>query len=125
MSGRAKQKPPRNAKRIPPYGDDAAWRRLGIDKGAALAAVDDWLWHGNGFSFWTVGDTPLYLSQDGRTAYGQKFLYRLDHRDTIPSWDYTTTADDSDLITKTYALAIVRPLGDYAPALAERLGLPA
>lgn len=116
MSGRAPQRPPSDAIRIRP-GDRTA-----------EAEVLDWL-DLNGFPFFVVGDTDLRLDRDGRTIYGTRFLVKRDEHGyarltTAPRcWDYQVTADGTDLRRRTFAYPIVRPLTQYAPELAQRLGL--
>ncbi|WP_152353303.1 hypothetical protein [Brachybacterium subflavum] len=112
----APQRPPRDAIRI---------RVTPSNSDALLVWVD-----ANGFPYFMPEDPELYLSRDGRVLYGEKFLVR--RTPGGPRWtgqtrparlDYAVNREGTDLIRKPFAYPIVRPLEDYAPELAQRLGL--
>ena len=67
MSGRAPQKPPKDALRIR------------VESSAEEQQIFEWLSVANGFPFHipVLDETELYLSRDGRTVYGEKFLVRV------------------------------------------------
>lgn len=116
MSGRAPQKPPKDALEIR------------IESREEGEQVWEWIETGNGFPFYIpeFGAVGLYLSRDGRTLYGERFkirLGRIDDSPPIPSWDYQVTPDGTELSRKRFAYPIVRSLWDYAPEVAERIGL--
>ena len=122
MSGRAPQKPPKDALNIR------------VESREEEKQIFQWMSVGNGFPFYIpeFGEADLYLSRDGRTVYGEKFLVRIpspwnrpqtgrvigNFRDT-----YALTPEGTDLVRKRFAYPIVRSLWNYAPAVAQRLGL--
>lgn len=115
MSGRAPQKPPKNALKI---------RTESREEEQQIA---EWM-NANGFPFHipelAAGD--LFLSRDGRTLYGERFKIRVGRENDsppIPSWDYQVTPDGTELARKRFAYPIVRSLWDYAPGVAARIGL--
>ena len=113
MSGRAPQKPPKNA------------RRIRLDSRDTGQRIDEWM-NANGFPFYIPEDAELYLSRDGRTLYGEKFLVRKGRPyrwSRVPWWDYTLMRDEPELVRKTFAYPIVRPLEQYAPDIAARIGI--
>ena len=117
MSGRAPQKPPKDALRIR------------VESSAEEQQIFEWLSVANGFPFHipVLDETELYLSRDGRTVYGEKFLIRIGREDAhtpIPAWDYQVNAAGDELVRKRFAYPIVRSLWDYAPGVASRIGLP-
>ncbi len=116
MSGRAPQKPPKNALKIRVESDDEEQQ------------IFQWMTVGNGFPFHVpelaAGD--LFFSRDGRTLYGERFRIRIGREAAsppIPSWDYQVSPAGDELSRKWFAYPIVRPLHHYAPELAQRLGL--
>ena len=116
MSGRAPQKPPKDALRIR------------VESSAEEQQIFEWLSVANGFPFHipVLDETELYLSRDGRTVYGEKFLIRIGREDAhtpIPAWDYQVNAAGDELVRKRFAYPIVRSLWDYAPGVATRIGL--
>lgn len=116
MSGRAPQKPPKDALRIR------------VESSAEEQQIFEWLSVANGFPFHipVLDETELYLSRDGRTVYGEKFLIRVGREDAhtpIPAWDYQVNAAGDELVRKRFAYPIVRSLWDYAPGVAARIGL--
>lgn len=116
MSGRAPQKPPKDALRI-----------LAKEPGEEHQ-VFRWLSVANGFPYHIppLDEAGLFLSRDGRTVYGEKFLVRVGRESHYPaaSWDYQVTPDGTELARKRFAYPIVRSLRDYAPGVAARIGLP-
>ena len=117
MSGRAPQKPPKDALRIR------------VESSAEEQQIFEWLSVANGFPFHipVLDETELYLSRDGRTVYGEKFLVRVSREAAsppIPAWDYQVNAAGDELVRKRFAYPIVRSLWDYAPDVASRIGLP-
>lgn len=116
MSGRAPQKPPKNALKIR------------IESDAEQQQIFEWMTLGNGFPFHVPepGAGDLFLSRDGRTLYGEKFLVRVgrekDHA-RIRRWDYQLNAAGDEMVRKRFAYPIVRSLWDYAPGVAARIGL--
>ena len=117
MSGRAPQKPPKDALKIRTVSP------------AEDEQIFQWMTVGNGFPFHipVLGEGDLFLSRDGRTLYGERFKIRIGRENAtppIPSWDYQVTPAGDDLARKRFAYPIVRPLHHYAPELAQRLGLP-
>lgn len=116
MSGRAPQKPPKDALRI-----------RAADPGEEQQ-IFEWLSVANGFPFHipVLDETELYLSRDGRTVYGEKFLVRVgreSRHSRVLSWDYQVDAAGDDFARKRFAYPIVRSLWDYAPGVAARIGL--
>lgn len=116
MSGRAPQKPPKDALKI---------RTVFAEE---EQQIFEWLSVANGFPFHIppLDETELYLSRDGRTVYGEKFLVRVgceSRHSRVPSWDYQVNAAGDDLVRKRFAYPIVRSLWDYAPTVARRIGL--
>lgn len=117
MSGRAPQKPPKNALKIR------------VESSAEEQQIFEWMTVGNGFPFHVPAqdEGDLFLSRDGRTLYGERFKIRIGREgDTppIPSWDYQVTPAGDELTRKRFAYPIVRSLWDYAPGVATRIGLP-
>lgn len=117
MSGRAPQKPPKDALRIR------------VESSAEEQQIFEWLSVANGFPFHipVLDETELYLSRDGRTVYGEKFLVRVGREAAsppIPAWGYQVNAAGDELVRKRFAYPIVRSLWDYAPDVASRIGLP-
>ena len=121
MSGRAPQKPPKNALKI---------RVKSREEDRQIA---DWI-NANGFPFHIppLDEAGLYLSRDGRTVYGEKFLVRIPSPWNRPQTGrvighfrdtYALTLEGTDLVRKRFAYPIVRSLWDYAPDVAQRLGL--
>lgn len=116
MSGRAPQKPLKDALRI-----------------RAESSVEDqqifeWMTTGNGFPFHVpvLDEGDLWISRDGRTLYGEKFLARLgreSHHSRVRAWDYQLDWAEFELVRKRFAYPIVRSLWDYAPRVAARIGL--
>lgn len=116
MSGRAPQKPPKDALRI-----------LAKEPGEEHQ-VFRWLSVANGFPYHVppLDEAGLFISRDGRTVYGEKFLVRVGRESHYPavSWDYQVNAAGGDLVRKRFAYPIARSLWDYAPEVAARIGLP-
>lgn len=124
----APQRPPRDAIRLPGELEGDYVRRLsvGVDDWQALMSEVQQIWpwiRANGFPYWIPVDEDLYLSRDGRVLYGERFLWRPNAPTPIRSWDWRLTPDKTDLRRRTFAYPIVRPLAQYAPELAQRLGL--
>ena len=117
MSGRAPQKPPKDA------------RRIRVKSAAEAQQIFEWMTVGNGFPFHlpVLDEVEIYLSRDGRTLYGERFKIRVGREGDappIPSWDYQVTPAGDELARKRFAYPIVRSLWDYAPGVATRIGLP-
>lgn len=123
MSGRAPQKPPKNALKIR------------VESSAEEQQIFEWVTVGNGFPFYVpvLSESDLFLSRDGRTLYGKKFLVRTPSPWNRPQtgrvighWrdTYALTPEGTDLVRKRFAYPIVRSLWDYAPGVAARIGLP-
>ena len=115
MSGRALQKPSKNALKIR------------VESREEEQQIAEWM-NANGFPFHipVLDEGDLLLSRDGRTLYGERFKIRIGREnDTppIPSWDYQVTPDGTELARKRFAYPIVRSLWNYAPAVAARIGL--
>lgn len=115
MSGRAPQKPPKNALKIR------------TESRGEEEQIVEWV-NANGFPFYipVLDEVELYLSRDGRTLYGERFKIRVGRAgDTppIPSWDYQVAPAGDELARKRFAYPIVRSLWDYAPGVAARIGL--
>ena len=116
MSGRAPQKPPKDA------------RRIRVKSPAEDQQIAEWM-NANGFPFHipVLDEGSLFLSRDGRTVYGERFKIRIGREGDappIPSWDYQVTPAGDELARKRFAYPIVRSLWDYAPGVAARIGLP-
>lgn len=118
MSGRAPQRPPKNALKIRTESREEEEQ------------VFEWMSVGNGFPFHVpvpvLDEVELYLSRDGRTLYGERFKIRIGREGDappIPSWDYQVTPAGDELARKRFAYPIVRSLWDYAPGVAARIGL--
>lgn len=113
MSGRAPQKPPKDA------------HRIRLDSPKTGVAIAEWM-NANGFPYYIPEDAELYLSRDGRTLYGERFLVRIgregDHS-RVRRWDYQLDETEMEMARKTFAYPIVRSLWDYAPKVAARIGL--
>lgn len=116
MSGRAPQNPPKDALKIR------------VESATEEQQIFEWMTVGNGFPFYVpvLDEGDLLLSRDGRTLYGERFkirVGRVNDSPPIPSWDYQITPDGTELARKRFAYPIVRPLENYAPDIAQRLGL--
>ena len=116
MSGRARQKPPKDALRIR------------VESDAEAHQIYQWMTAGNGFPFHVprLDEGDLRISHDGRTLYGEKFLVRVGRESDnsrVPRWDYQMNRAGDDLVRKSFAYPIVRSLWDYAPGVAARIGL--
>ena len=117
MSGRAPQKPPKDALKIR------------VESAEEEKQIFQWMTVGNGFPFHipVLDEGDLFLSRDGRTLYGERFRIRIGREAAsppIPSWDYQVTPDGTELTRKRFAYPIVRSLWDHAPGVAARIGLP-
>lgn len=116
MSGRAKQKPPKDALRIRTESREEDHQ------------IYQWMTAGNGFPFHVpvLDEGDLRISRDGRTLYGEKFLVRVGRESDssrIPRWDYQMNRAGDDLDRESFAYPVVRSLWDYAPGVAARIGL--
>lgn len=134
---------PRNAREIPAYSDTDAWKRFArystLGRARDISDTIDlfnerdqvWPWlKANGFHFYVPEDAPIYLTPDGRTAYLERFLIRTPSPWNRPQTGarrfrdrYAFTADGMDARRRLVGYPITRPLRDYAPALAARIGV--
>lgn len=115
MSGRAPQKPPKNALKIRTHSREEQQQ------------IAEWM-NANGFPFHipVLDEGDLRISRDGRTLYGEKFLIRIGRESDssrVHRWDYQMNRERTELARKTFAYPIVRSLWDYAPEVAARIGL--